>query len=172
MINLKSSGGALKSFGNLVMCEKANDDERITLGVADDLYDVPGMTAAMLVVLEQLPLTPNGKLDRRALPVPEGQRPGYRAPRTPEEEALCGLLAALLSLERVGLDDNFFLLGGHSLLATRLISQLRDAVGVELPIRAIFEASTVGELADSLRGAKKTRPLLTRRRAKAAAAGE
>jgi len=110
------------------------------------------MVPSAFVMLEALPLTPNGKIDRRALPAPDStgieSESIFVASRTPVEAALVGIWAEVLKLERVGIQDNFFDLGGHSLLATQVISRVRDAWGVEVPLRHLFEAPTVAGLAE------------------------
>ncbi len=107
------------------------------------------MVPSMWVELAALPRTRTGKVDRQALPVPGEMATGaaYEAPRTATEEMLAGIWGDLLRRERVGAHDNFFALGGHSLLATRVVSRLRDRLGVELPVRALFEQPTVAGLA-------------------------
>ena len=113
-------------------------------------------------LLDALPLTPNGKVDRRALarlPIEKVQAgsAGFVAPSNALEEALCGLVADLLGLQRVGTADDFFLRGGHSLLAARLVARLRETFGVDLPLRAVFEAPTVASLARRVKAGR--RPL-------------
>ncbi|MGV9415707.1 amino acid adenylation domain-containing protein [Nocardia sp. NPDC003693] len=101
---------------------------------------VPGyMVPQAITLLEALPLTPAGKLDRAALPEPEllAGAP-YRAPGTPTEELVCAAFAAVLGPAAVGVDDNFFELGGNSLLATRLVTEIRERTGADLPMQALF----------------------------------
>jgi acyl carrier protein len=110
------------------------------------------MTPAAFVVLELYPLTPNGKVDRKALPTPDGAQAeltvDYVAPRTEEEQAICGVWEDILKLDKAGIHDNFFRLGGHSLLATQVIARLRAIFNIELPLQSIFETPTIATLAE------------------------
>ena len=112
------------------------------------------MVPSVWMFLESLPLTPNGKLNRQALPIPEQSRPeldeSFSVPRTPVEELLANIWAKVLKLARVGVHDNFFELGGHSLLATQVVNRLRSHLKVELPLRRMFEAPTIAELAEDV----------------------
>ncbi|HEX6371264.1 MAG TPA: amino acid adenylation domain-containing protein [Longimicrobium sp.] len=111
------------------------------------------MVPAAYVRLEALPLSPNGKLDRGALPAPRGEawaRHGYEAPMGETEQALAGIWAEVLGLERVGRRDNFFALGGHSLLAVQVIARVRQALGVDIPLAHVFSHPTAESLAARL----------------------
>ncbi len=135
-----------------VVCQ---DETRAT---ADGLREFLGsrlpdyMAPAVYVPLSELPLTPNGKIDRKALPAPEASHweapRAFVAPRTATERALTKIWEELLQVKRVSADDSFFDLGGHSLLAMRLISRLRSAFELEIPLRALFDAPTVAQFAE------------------------
>ena len=112
------------------------------------------MIPSIFVTLDKIPLTPNGKVNRRELPVPEFSEDeanaNFVAPRTPVEETLAGIWCETLSVSQVGVESNFFDLGGHSLLATRVLSQIREKFGIELPLRVLFELPTIAGLAQHL----------------------
>ncbi|BCR24637.1 non-ribosomal peptide synthetase [Aquipseudomonas alcaligenes] len=110
------------------------------------------MVPSILMRLERMPLSPNGKLERRALPEPVWQARVYRAPQSEREIALAAIWQEVLEVAQVGLDDNFFELGGHSLLATQAVALLRQRLGLELPLRAFFEAENLAALAANLNG--------------------
>ncbi|CAM4377416.1 Alpha/beta fold hydrolase [Myxococcus xanthus] len=118
------------------------------------------MVPSVVVVLEALPLTPNGKVDRKALAATDLQSrvaiESFVAPRTEAEHALAGIFSEVLGVPRVGLHDDFFELGGHSLLATQVVARVRTELGVDMPLRALFEAPTVLRLAVWLQGSDTT----------------
>jgi len=109
------------------------------------------MIPSAWTTLESLPLSPSKKVDRAALPdLTPAQLADTRehvAPRDPAEEVIASIWAEVLGVDRVGVHDDFFALGGHSLLATRVLARLRQAFAVEVPLRRLFEATTVAELA-------------------------
>jgi len=102
------------------------------------------MIPAEFTWLDCLPLTPNGKVDRSALPVSD---PAAKPTRTGEVQArLSDILTGLVGVKEIGGDDNFFQLGGSSLLGAQLIARIREAFGVDLTLRKLFQAPTVSAL--------------------------
>jgi len=112
------------------------------------------MVPASFVVLDSMPLTRNGKIDRAALPLPSGERPKldvpYVPPTTETEKELARIWVDVLGVDRIGIHDNFFDLGGHSLMVIQLMSRVRKAFQVELPLRDVFTTPTIKEIADML----------------------
>jgi pristinamycin I synthase-3/4 len=116
------------------------------------------MIPSAFVLLPALPLNPNGKVDRKALPAPAAvvMGDGFEAPRTPTEETVAAAWCAVLHRESAGIHDDFFESGGHSLLATQLVSRLKGSLGIELPLRAVFETPTIAGLARAAEEAART----------------
>ncbi|MFJ3925914.1 amino acid adenylation domain-containing protein [Streptomyces sp. NPDC090022] len=118
------------------------------------------MIPAAIVVLDTLPLTPNGKIDRKALPEPGTDRPcqdgedgagdAHDAPRGAVEQTLAGVWSEVLGVSRVGIHDDFFALGGNSILSVRAVSRMRQALGVKLSPRVLFDTPTIAALAASV----------------------
>jgi amino acid adenylation domain-containing protein len=109
------------------------------------------MMPDMLVVLDEFPLTESGKIDRRRLPNPEDVTARFVAPRDELEAEIAAVWAESLGVDELGVRDNFFRLGGHSLLVTRIVYELRDALGVDIPLEAMFRRPTVESLATEVR---------------------
>jgi acyl-coenzyme A synthetase/AMP-(fatty) acid ligase/acyl carrier protein len=109
------------------------------------------MLPSAFITVDALPLTATGKVDRRALPSPGRARPALKtafvAPRTPLEEKLAQLWADMLGLDGVGVHDGFLELGGDSLLATQVVSRVLTQFHVRVPLRALFDAPTVADMA-------------------------
>ena len=124
------------------------DTSRAALKLALPEHMVP----TYLLLLERLPVTANGKLDLKALPQPVAAQALYRAPQTPLQAAVAQIWGEVLQVERVGLDDNFFALGGHSLLATQVVSRARKQLGMDIPLRALFDTPDLQAFCDVAHG--------------------
>lgn len=105
------------------------------------------MVPAIIMAIPGIPLTPHGKLDRRALPAPVAAGAGHgAAPQTADEHTMAGIFGAVLAVDTVSMDDDFFTLGGHSLLAIAMMGKIREAFGRDVPLRTLFDAPTPAAL--------------------------
>ena len=124
------------------------------------------MIPSLFLLLDTLPLTGSGKVDRRALPAPDAEHAAlaevFLAPRSGVEEMLASIWSDVLGVT-VGVNDNFFELGGHSLLATQVMSRVREAFGIEIALRSLFEQPTIGELAETIEEGLRARVGMPRR---------
>jgi amino acid adenylation domain-containing protein len=118
------------------------------------------MVPTHFVCLPEFPMTPNGKVDRAALPaaVSAPKNQDHLKPRTPQEEAVAAIWREVLGHDDFGVQDDFFRVGGHSLLATQVISRIGSRLGVDLPLRQIFELPTIAGLSDAILGASNRTP--------------
>ncbi|CAM3778403.1 Tyrocidine synthase 3 [Pseudomonas reidholzensis] len=108
------------------------------------------MLPTYLLALERLPVTANGKVDLKALPEPVASSVAYQAPVTPLQQQLAQIWAEVLQVEQVGLSDNFFALGGHSLLATQAVSRVRKRLGLDIPLRSLFDTVDLQAFAEEV----------------------
>ncbi|UJC79083.1 amino acid adenylation domain-containing protein [Rhodococcus erythropolis] len=106
------------------------------------------MVPSVFVILSSMPLGPNGKLDRRALPEPDVAAGEYVAPSSESEKAIAAIFSELLGVDRIGVTADYFVLGGNSLTATRAVARINSALGSSLGVRELFDAPTVGALAE------------------------
>ena len=150
----EDNGGNKRLVAYIVSDDELNIQElREELSRTLPAYMVP----SLFVRLDAMPLTSNGKVDKKALPDPEGNfetTHDYVAPVTEIEKKLAGIWQELLGVERVGIYDNFFELGGHSLLATQVISKIRTEFNNELPLKVLFESSTIQALSKQIDAGK------------------
>ena len=119
------------------------------------------MIPAHFVPIAKIPLAPSGKVDRKALPAPDrtSNEQKFMPPRTPTEEIVADIWCQILNREKIGINDDFFDLGGHSLLATQVISRLRQAFEIELPLRSLFETPTVAGIVEQIEQIKTVQKL-------------
>lgn len=131
----------------LVYHEQAPQAAELRQHLAAQLPDY--MVPAAFVTLAQMPMTPGGKLNRAALPAPDysAQGSSQRAPQSEREQQLLALWQNVLGQQAIAMDDNFFAIGGHSLLAAQLVARIRLELNLELPLRSLFEAPTIAQLA-------------------------
>jgi amino acid adenylation domain-containing protein len=171
---------------NAVRDERSGDNELVAYVVPVDWHRVPSvrelrtylgerlpdaLVPASYLVLSALPLGPNGKIDRSALPTISLRRRDcgdYHAPRTDVERGLAQIWEQVLHVDRVGVDDDVFELGAHSLTAIRVAGEIRQRFGVDLDVRTLFTASTIGQLAVAVvaagrDGGSLARPAITSR---------
>jgi enterobactin synthetase component F len=147
-----AEGGVVLAAYLVPAADRTLDVESVRGHLASRLPEA--MIPSSFMRLDRLPLTPNGKLDRKALPAPEHRsRAPYTEPTTAVEKKLAVLWREVLGVERVGIHDNFFEVGGDSLSAAEMIARFPEYLSMELPLAAVFEASTIAGLAAYLQRA-------------------
>ncbi|MDN3579777.1 polyketide synthase [Mucilaginibacter flavus] len=145
----------------------SSSDEQNTATVRKSLeQQLPDfMLPSAYVWLKKLPKTTSGKVDRKALPSPGLERPQlatlYKAPATRIEKNITAIWSALLQIEKIGIDDDFFLLGGNSLLALKTVATLKQDLNLDVPITKLYQYPTISGLVNFLSGSNKAAPLLS-----------
>jgi acyl carrier protein len=154
LVTVQGDGTHGKRLAAYVVCKEgcALSDAELTGQLREYLSaSLPSaLVPSVFVQLQAMPLGANGKIDRKALPAPNLDMQSGRTYLPPSNEAeavLAGIWRQVLAVERVGVEDNFFDLGGHSLTAVQVMSRIRSAFGVDIPLRRVFEAPTIAQLA-------------------------
>ncbi len=152
LVDREDAGGETRLVAYIEPAGPAPEATDLRAFVADHVPNY--MIPSAYVMLDELPQTPNGKIDRDALPDPEWDQAAavdeFVAPRTDTERRLAEIWSAILTVDEIGINDNFFALGGHSLLAMRVMSRVREDLGVSLLLRSIFDTPTIMELAEAV----------------------
>lgn len=148
VVTVKAIGGDRRLVGYVIPREGSSLREELTSWLRARLPEP--MVPSACVVLPSFPRTPNGKVDLAALPLPTEDRTEYVAPRNPREEAILRVFGAVLERSDLGVEDDFFVLGGHSLTAGQVVARLRGELGVDVPLKAIFENTTAAALAEAI----------------------
>jgi amino acid adenylation domain-containing protein len=160
--------GSKRLVAYLVSAKASQDTAAVRKSLEEQLPDF--MLPSAYVWLIELPKTTSGKVDRKALPKPDMRRPEmdvlYKAPVTPAEKNITKLWMELLLLDKIGVDDNFFLLGGNSLLALKTVAVLKHQFNYEIPITKLYRFPTISGMANFIAGADKIAPLVKEKKAK------
>ncbi len=147
----EDSFGAKYLVGYVATAKETLDKEVLQAYLQEKLPEY--MVPRIWVVLSEMPLTSNGKIDKKKLPLPDNttfSTKEYVAPSTETQIQLANVWNELLEVEKIGINDDFFELGGHSLLATRLVSAIRNEIGVDIPIRTVFSHPTIASLSEEI----------------------
>ncbi|SDD32133.1 amino acid adenylation domain-containing protein [Mucilaginibacter pineti] len=168
VIAREDAAGQKRLLAYLVSADQQQNTAGVRKSLEQQLPDF--MLPSAYVWLTELPKTTSGKVDRKALPSPGLERPDlavlFKAPSTPTEKNITAVWMRLLQLDKIGIDDDFFLLGGNSLLALKTVATLKQELNLDVPITKLYQYPTITGLVNFLSGNSKTTPLLSKKKIK------